>query len=422
MFKKNKIVKISSFVLLVFVMSLFIVSCDNDDDDYETVTVAKPEFVSKLEFRKMVDVSAPQSIKKAGKIYAYGNYIFVNDVDRGVHVIDNSKPEQPKAIKFIEIPGNEDISIKANYLYADSATDLVVFNISDINNITLVERLKDVFEVYNYRIPEEAVATDYGEFNWETDIILGWELKQERREKVDERIFIDVMFDTAVMSRASESYVGVGGSLARFQIVDNYLYTVGSYSMTVFNIQSLSNPVYENTQYSGWNIETMFAADDYLYLGGTNGMYIYNLENPALPGYVSEFTHWEGCDPVVVDGDYAYLTLRGGNLCGQLESVLEVIDISDKNNPTLAERYTLDNPYGLGIKENMLFVCDGTSGLKLFNRNTPVDLNLVRTIDDIQATDVIPLENSLVMVGGNTIYQYEYLENNISFLSSYALN
>ena len=65
---------------------------------------------------------------------------------------------------------------------------------------------------------------------------------------------------------------------------------------------------------------------------------------------MSDFTHWEGCDPVVVDGDYAYLTLRGGNLCGQDESVLEVIDISNKTTPTLAARYELENPYGLGIK------------------------------------------------------------------------
>ena len=215
---------------------------------------------------------------------------------------------------------------------------------------------------------------------------------------------------------------GTGGSLARFQIVDNYLYTVGNYEMAIFNIQNLAEPVLSNTQYAGWNIETMFQAEGYLYLGSTNGMYIYNLVNPSSPEFVSDFTHWEGCDPVVVDGDYAYLTLRGGNLCGQLESVLEVIDISDKTNPTLAARYNLENPYGLGIKNNMLYVCDGTAGLKLFERETSEDLILVNSLKDIQAKDVIPLEKSLIMIGEKTLYQYEYIENNIGLISSYILN
>lgn len=414
--------KISNVFRLVLVLPLLFLSCNNDDDEnLDLVTVAVPEFVSKTEFRKMVDVKTPQSITQAGKIYAYGDYIFVNDVDKGVHIIDNSNPSLPKAIKFIQIPGNEDISIKNNYLYADSATDLVVFDISNINNIEQIERLEDVFELYDYRIPIEAVATDYGNFDWENDIIIGWELKQEKREVVDELIFVDRMFNGDIMATSAESTVGVGGSLARFQIVGNYLYTVGSYSMAIFNIQDLKSPLLEKTQYAGWNIETMFEADDYLYLGSTNGMYIYDLVNPASPEYISEFTHWEGCDPVVVDGDYAYLTLRGGNACGQLESVLEVIDIKDKHNPVLAERYTLENPYGLGIKNDMLFVCDGTAGLKLYERETPVKLNLLKTIDNVEARDVIPLENTLMMIGGNTVYQYRYLENTISFISSYTL-
>ncbi|MEW4925308.1 hypothetical protein [Algibacter sp. 2305UL17-15] len=413
--------KSTSIILGIF-MFLALFSCDNDDEHLDLVTVATPELMSKSSFRKAVAINAPQPIKQAGKIYAYGDYIFVNDVNKGVHVIDNSQPNLPKAIRYIAIPGNEDISVKDNFLYADSATDLVVFDISDINNIKQTERLEDVFEVYNYQIPIEAEAADWGAYNYETDIVVGWTLKQEQRENVDQTILIGWGVRNDALVSFAESTVGVGGSLARFQIVNNFLYTVGSYSMSIFNIQDLANPVLSTTMNAGWNIETMFAADNYLYLGSTNGMYIYDLKTPSSPEYVSEFTHWEGCDPVVVDGDYAYLTLRGGNACGQLESVLEVIDIKDKTNPTLAKRYTLENPYGLGIKGNMLYVCDGTAGLKLFERKTSEDLKLVKTLKNIQATDVIPLENSLIMIGGNTLYQYRYMQNNVGLISSYSLN
>ena len=407
------------FVSLVFIGAL---SCDkNDDADYEFVQVATPQLMSKTAFRSSVEVIAPKTIEEPGKIYVYQDYIFVGDVHSGIHIIDNSDPKSPKAIKFIQIPGNEDISVKDNFLYADSATDLVIFDISDINNISIIEQLEDVFNVYNYDIPVEAEAVDYGKFDFDDDIIVGWTLTTERRKKVDNTIDI-ALDDGVVLSAGAESTTGTGGSLARFQIVDNYLYTVGNYEMAIFNIQNLAEPVLSNTQYAGWNIETMFQAEGYLYLGSTNGMYIYNLVNPSSPEFVSDFTHWEGCDPVVVDGDYAYLTLRGGNLCGQLESVLEVIDISDKTNPTLAARYNLENPYGLGIKNNMLYVCDGTAGLKLFERETSEDLILVNSLKDIQAKDVIPLEKSLIMIGEKTLYQYEYIENSIELISSYILN
>ncbi|WP_339893216.1 hypothetical protein [uncultured Algibacter sp.] len=406
------------FLSLVFIGAL---SCDkNDDADYEFVQVATPQLMSKTAFRSSVEVTVPRSIEAPGKIYVYQDYIFVGDVDSGIHVIDNSDPKLPKAIKFIEIPGNEDISVKDNFLYADSATDLVVFDISDINNVSIIERLEDVFNVYDYDIPVEAEAVDYGKFNFDEDIIVGWTLTTERRKKIDN--VVDIVFEGGVLNSGAESTTGTGGSLARFQIVDNYLYAVGNYEMAIFNIQNLAEPTLANTQYAGWNIETMFQAEGYLYLGSTNGMYIYNLVNPSSPEFVSEFIHWEGCDPVVVDGDYAYLTLRGGNLCGQLESVLEVIDISDKTNPTLAARYDLENPYGLGIKDNMLYVSDGAAGLKLFELETPKELKLVNSFKDIQAKDVIPLEKSLIVIGGDTLYQYEYMENNIGLISAYILN
>jgi len=138
----------SNYHFLVLALIIFC-SCDKDDADYEFVNVATAELMSKSEFRSSVDIIAPRTIQVPGKIYAYNDFIFVNDVNRGVHIIDNANPVIPKAISYIKIPGNEDISVKDDYLYADSATDLLVFDISIINAISLVERLEDVFTVYS---------------------------------------------------------------------------------------------------------------------------------------------------------------------------------------------------------------------------------------------------------------------------------
>src|SRR5690606_32190289 len=152
---------------------------------------------------------------------------------------------------------------------------------------------------------------------FDNSIVVGWNIVKERREIIreSELVFNDSSFSNT--SSSERSNVGVGGSLARFQIVQDYLYTVGSYTMSIFNISQLSAPVLETVQPSGWNIETMFYAEGYLSLGGTNGMYIYSMENPSSPSYVPELVHCEGWDPVVVDGDYAYLSVRGGRACGQ---------------------------------------------------------------------------------------------------------
>jgi hypothetical protein len=152
------------------------------------------------------------------------------------------------------------------------------------------------------------------------------------------------------------------------------------------------------------------------------GMYIYDISSPANPSFVSEFQHGTACDPVVVDENYAYVTLRGGNQCGATESGLFIVDISDITKPTLAESYHMDEPYGLWIKDEKLFVCDGASGLKVYDKTDIQNLESLNHFKDIVTFDVIPREDMLLMVGDEVLYQYRYLQNNIELISSLELN
>ena len=402
-------------VLLLVYISLF--TCNKDEGPTEYIDVAVPLLMSKSEFRSSVEIQGPRALEEAGKIYAYNDYIFVNDEFKGIQVIDNTNPSSPHAISYLKVAGNVDISIKNNFLYADSSTDLVVFDISNIQKIKTVGRLEDVFSAYDYKIPEGAVYADFSNFNSADQIIVGWTLEKRETSSLDQGGI--QIFQAAIAE--SSSNIGTGGSLARFQIFDNYLYAVSSHEMTIFDISISTDPTFISREYAGNNLETMFENDGYLYLGSTDGMYIYSLENPADPNYVSELVHWTGCDPVVVDGNYAYLTIRGGNNCGDQESVLEVIDVSDKSSPALINTFKMDNPYGLGVKENTLFVCDGTSGLKVFDITNPMDLKLLQTFSSLNSKDVIPLPNSLLMIGEKTLYQYKYVDGSINLISTYSL-
>ena len=148
------------------------------------VKVAKPEYMSLTAFRTSVKIDAPRNIIESGKIYTYNNLVLVNDVDEGIHIIDNSNPSSPKKIAFIKIIANKDMEIKGNYLYADSLMDLLVFDISDINNIKEVARLKDVFPVYTPIPFLQNLIVDYGDTaSGETGIIVKWNITEEYRSK-----------------------------------------------------------------------------------------------------------------------------------------------------------------------------------------------------------------------------------------------
>ncbi len=409
-----------TYPLCVLFLLLTTLSCEKDNDDlYADYLVARPLTMSLEEFKNSVDIIAPIPVQESGKIYAYEDYIFVNDKYKGVHVIDNSNPDNPRKISFIKIAGNVDISVKDNYLYADSITDLMVFDISDISNIQIVNRLENVLRD-NIIWPAEADIFEYGDWNYGSEILIGWEVVTERRLISDFESRwgqVDILMAEAM----DAGNVGQGGSLARFKIVGDYLYAVDSHNINVFEISDLENPVDLEDVFAGFDIETIFYNGEYLFLGSMRGMYIYNLTVPSSPEFVSEFQHGTACDPVVVDGDYAYVTLRGGNNCGATESGLFIVDISNISNPELAVSYPLDEPYGLGVKNEKLFVCDGSSGLKVFDKTDIMNLQMLDHFQEVVTFDVIPLQNQLLMVGGDVLYQYEYNQDGISLLSSLSL-
>lgn len=408
----------TTFPLLLFAISLLFFSCDREEQgEYAEYLVAKPVFMSKAEFRNSIDIVVPGPIEQSGKIYAFGDLIFVNDKFKGVHVIDNSNPTSPRKRSFIKIPGNVDISIKDHYLYADSLSDLIVLDISDIENIRVVTRLENVLQD-NVVWPAEAQIFEYEGFNSETDVLVGWEVERERRLVADvERQFADVLTQEA----ASDAGTGQGGSLARFKIVEDYLYAVDNHFINVFDITDLENPQAREDVYAGFDIETIFNRGQQLFLGSMRGMYIYDISSPDRPQFIAEFEHGTACDPVVVDGAYAYVTLRGGNNCGALESGLFIVDITSISQPVLVKSYPMDEPYGLGVKDEKLFVCDGSSGLKVYDKTDVENLVLLNHFEGIITFDVIPMEDILLMVGDGILFQYRYLDAEIELISSLEL-
>lgn len=229
--------------------------------------------------------------------------------------------------------------------------------------------------------------------------------------------FILIGCSDVSLSRSDSAESGnssTGGSLSSFAIGGDVLYTINQGQLISYDISSPETEITKTAAYisdeygySIGNLETIFPYGNMLFLGASNGMYIVDVEDPSQPEYVSMYEHIQSCDPVVVQGDVAYVTLREGNNCWQSINQLQVIDISDLENPVNIGNYNMETPYGLGVDGDLLFVCDNDQ-LKVFDCSTPNNLVAIDTCFNISALDVIPHNGNLVVLGNSELSQYSY--------------
>lgn len=387
-----------------------------DDSGYRTETleymINEPVFMSAQEFRSQeIKTKSAQQIKQQGKICFYDGYLYISEPGSGIHIIDNRNPHQPQAVGFVELDGNTDIAIRNNQLYADSYVDLLWFNLANPESPEYVNRLENVFEEALPVIDNEH-GYDYAKCFIDTDrkdfIVVGWELK-ERKEMYT--YYYDknseIMMD-ASSNGSSGGGQGVNGSMSRFSLYKDYLYTVINNNMSIFDLSS-AEPVkaVENLRI-GWDVETIFSYGENMFMGTPTGMVIYSVKEPLKPEYMSAVWHVFGCDPVVVENDIAYVTVHSGNFCGQNTNELIIIDVSDVKSPAHIVTYTMKKPKGLGIDNGTLFVCD--DGLKVFDATEPQKImaNQLVHYSGMEGYDVIPHNNVLMMIADDGLYQYDY--------------
>ncbi len=414
----------SKLLLLTVAIASLMQSCTKEKctQIYEGVTYT-PIYMP-MDALRTIQVEPARSIASTGKIFIKGNFIFLNEEKKGFHIIDNSNPVLPKNIAFVNIPGNIDLVGKGNYLLADNYLDLLTFDITNPLNIQLVNRKNDVLPFREY---------DYGfGDNSSKGIIIGFERKVEtRKEECNKNNSWWMLDDNKVFlsntTTGSPSQIGANngqtGSLSRFAVLNNYLYIGNKFSITPIDITNPLAPVSKQSVQSIGLLETMYSFNQFLLAGGPRGLYIFGTNNPGTPNFISRYDHWRGCDPVVAQNNIAYVTIRGGGFCGGDRNILDVIDISNINNPTLIKTYQMVNPYGLGVFNNKLGICDGTAGFKLFDITNSTNIQLQSTINAVQPIDVIMNNDRAILITKEGLYQYNITDsNNPILLSKISIN
>ncbi|WP_394990058.1 LVIVD repeat-containing protein [Emticicia sp.] len=390
-------------------------SCTDKCETTRTYRTTVPVTLSLEQIRSGITTEAPKDLVNPGKIYVKDNYLFINEVKKGIHVFDNSNPEKPQSIVFLKIPGVIDMAVKENTLYADNYIDIVAFDISNPKAIKETGRVKNVFMngltdgISWYYNAQNQTVTDY-EIKTVTETI-----RTNCGQNGINPIYYaeDVAFKSGTSPSASSgsnsgaTATGAGGSMARFTIYEDYLYTVSQSDLLLFNIKILNKPTQQLKINLGWGIETIFPYKDKLFIGSNTGMYIYDNKNPEKPERLSIFQHARACDPVIVHNDIAYVTLRSG-WCGTAPNRLDVVNVANLSSPRLIKSYDMKNPAGLGIDFPNLFICEGKYGLKSFDATSATNIMLQQHIEKIDAYDIITLEGKhLLMVGKDGLYQYD---------------
>jgi hypothetical protein len=226
----------------------------------------------------------------------------------------------------------------------------------------------------------------------------------------------------ATNSSAASSPFGTGGSMARFTIVNDYLYAVSNSDLNVVSIANGANPVLNNKVQIGWGIETLYPFNNRLFIGSNTGMFIYDINNPTAPVKLGSFSHARSCDPVIADNANAFVTLRSGTPCQGFNEQLDVVDISNLSNPTLVKTYQMTNPHGLAKDGNTLIICDGRDGIKFYNAADVRNLVLQKQVTGLTTYDVIAMNGWALVVALDGLYQYDYSSiNNVNLLSKLSV-
>lgn len=371
----------------------------------KTYTIYTPTYTKKTTVMASINGDPGHALAKAGQIYVKDSYIYLNELNSGIHVIDNSDPAHPVQTAFLNIPGNQNIGIRGNILFADMYGDLLAIDISNIRQVKIIDTLLNAIPSRN--------------FSQNDNVITGW-TKRDTTIDVETRTGPQIYYDitgtpyytlSASASAAAASSLastGTAGSTATMTLVGDYLYVIPeAHSLNTINVSDPSKLVSSSTISAGYDIETIFPIRNRLLLGSKEGVYIFSLDNPAKPSSIGQFSHGRACDPVIADQNYAYVTLRSGTYCGGASNELDILNAQDLTQVSMLKTYPMTNPSGLGKDGSLLFICDGPD-VKVFDVSDPSNLKQLSTIPASGAYDVIASNHVLLVASPTGLDQYDY--------------
>ena len=165
------------YLPLLLGLSLLLSGCPFGGIEPERRPQYKPILMARTQLEAAVTSLPPRPLHVPGKIFVGGRYLFVNERYQGIHVFDNTDPAQPLALTFLRIPGNVDLAVRGNLLYADNGPDLLVLDLSDPARMRVAGRTRNALPELSPPEVDFTVPAQYAEANRPPNaVVVGWEL------------------------------------------------------------------------------------------------------------------------------------------------------------------------------------------------------------------------------------------------------
>lgn len=240
------------------------------------------------------------------------------------------------------------------------------------------------------------------------------------------------LFLWSCTSESADSFNStITGSYATLLTVGDFLYAINDSELTTFDISTTEDPMKVSIQDVGFDVENIFHQNGVLFIGSSSALHIFEIREDGIPKRVSQTDYellevWCSNDPVIVKGDYAYVTLSTTriNECNrfQNQNELRVYDVSDPSNPKLEFTEFVEFPKGLTIRDNTLFVCLEQSGFVMYDISVPNAPEFFNSELGFPAYDIIAKDDLLMVVSPEELRQYDISDvNDIIYLSSIDL-
>lgn len=158
------------FVALIITTTFFALTAF----DHRYSNEYEPVLMTRADMEEAVQIRDARKIEKPGKIWVYNDFIFVIEQYRGIHVLNNLNPGNPKNLNFIQIDGCTDVAVKNGVIYANNAIDLIAIRPApDYQSIQILSRNRNVLPEL---LPPAGVNIDDFEINRpQNTIIVRWE-------------------------------------------------------------------------------------------------------------------------------------------------------------------------------------------------------------------------------------------------------
>lgn len=406
------------FIFAIATICSLLTSCGDSLCEQEVTYTKATAIYSDLEDLRINNINeSPRVLKNANKIYLSDDLILISERNVGIHMFDNSNPETPVAINFLNVPGNNEIFVEDDILYADSYYDLLKIDLSNPLQAEIVSRLKSAF---NPQFFNDSGAALIG-FNEE---IVTEKLSCEANINENDWLYYDFQTqkidDSAIPTAFVSNGNGAIGTANRIAKTKDLIFIIDKINIYTFEDKkelSVATPVNQ----VGWALETIFHSDDHLFMGSNNEMHIFKIEDNKRVTYTGEFFHATGCDPVLpTNEEVAYVTLRSGDECPGDVNNISVVDIANLSSPFLIQEIEMESPFGMTIHNDKLYVGEGINGFKVFDATQRNQIFLVETNRDIETYDIIvhPSDSSILLFANpDGISQYSTSGEEYNLLS-----